>query len=77
MLQLRSNLRLDMLNQDLKRIYDKDPMTGLYTRFVYENKVGPIYEDCIRKKQPLTVMFVDINYMKQITCNLSFIPNMC
>ena len=66
LIQFRSNLRLDMLNQDLKRIYDKDPMTGLYTRFVYENKVGPIYEDCIRKKQPLTVMFVDINYMKRI-----------
>ena len=66
MLQLRSNLRLDMLNQDLKRIYDKDPMTGLYTRFVYENKVEPIYEDCNRKKRPMTVMFVDINYMKRI-----------
>lgn len=66
LLQLRSNLRLDMLNQDLKRIYDKDPMTGLYTRFVYENKVEPIYEDCNRKKRPMTVMFVDINYMKRI-----------
>ena len=64
--QLRGNLRLDMLNQDLKRIYDKDPMTGLYTRFVYENKVGPIYDDCIQKNRPMTVMFVDINYMKRI-----------
>lgn len=66
LLQLRSNLRLDMLNQDLKRIYDKDPMTGLYTRFVYEHKVEPIYEDCNRKNRPMTVMFVDINYMKRI-----------
>ena len=62
----RSNQRLDMLNQDLKRIYDKDPMTGLYTRFVYENKVGPLYESCLRKKTSMTVMFVDINYMKRI-----------
>lgn len=66
LMQLRSNLRLDMLNQDLKRIYDKDPMTGLYTRFVYENKVDPIFETCTRLKQTMTVMFVDINYMKRI-----------
>ena len=66
LMQLRGNLRLDMLNQDLKRIYDKDPMTGLYTRFVYENKVGPIFDECVRKNKPMTVMFVDINYMKRI-----------
>lgn len=63
---LRVNLRLDTLNKDLTRIYDKDPMTGLYNRFVYENKAIPLYEECLRKKSSMFVMFVDINYMKRI-----------
>ncbi|MCR4584151.1 MAG: GGDEF domain-containing protein [Lachnospiraceae bacterium] len=63
---LRINLRLDTLNRDLTRIYDKDPMTGLYNRFAYENKAKPLFEESMVKKMPMTVMFVDINYMKRI-----------
>ncbi|MBR6478401.1 MAG: substrate-binding domain-containing protein, partial [Lachnospiraceae bacterium] len=40
---LRINVRLDTLNRDLTRIYDRDQMTGLYNRFVYENKAIPLY----------------------------------
>ena len=63
---LRINLRLDTLNRNLTRIYDKDPMTGLYNRFAYENKAMPLFEESLIKKTPMTVMFVDINYMKRI-----------
>ncbi|MCR5249500.1 MAG: GGDEF domain-containing protein [Lachnospiraceae bacterium] len=63
---LRSNLRLDALNKNLTLIYDKDPMTGLYNRFIYENKATPLYEECRRKNSHMMVMFVDINYMKRI-----------
>ena len=63
---LRINLRLDTLNRDLTRIYDKDPMTGLYNRFAYEDKAIPLFEESRIKKNSMTVMFVDINYMKRI-----------
>lgn len=63
---LRVNLRLDTLNKDLTRIYDKDPMTGLFNRFVYENKAIPLFDECLRKQSSMMVMFVDINYMKRI-----------
>ncbi len=63
---LRINLRLDTLNRNLTRLYDKDPMTGLYNRFAYENKAMPLFEESLVKKTPMTVMFVDINYMKRI-----------
>lgn len=63
---LRINVRLDTLNKDLTRIYDRDHMTGLYNRFVYENKAIPLYEECKGKNASVVVMFVDINYMKRI-----------
>lgn len=63
---LRTNLRLAELNRDLTRLYDKDPMTGLFNRFGYENKAVPLFEECAREKTPLMVMFVDINFMKRI-----------
>ena len=63
---LRINVRLDMLNKDLIRIYDRDHMTGLYNRFVYENKAIPLFEECKKRYSSMVVMFVDINYMKRI-----------
>ena len=63
---LRINVRLDTLNKDLTRIYDRDHMTGLYNRFVYENKAIPLFEECQKDHASMVVMFVDINYMKRI-----------
>ena len=63
---LRTNLRLDALNKNLTRLYDRDPMTDLFNRFGYENKAIPLYQDSIRKRESMMVMFVDINFMKRI-----------
>ena len=63
---LRTNLRLDALNKNLTRLYDKDPMTDLFNRFGYENKAIPLYQDSVRKHESMMVMFVDINFMKRI-----------
>ena len=63
---LRTNLRLDALNQNLTKLYDKDPMTGLFNRFGYENKAIPLYQESVRKHTTMMVMFVDINFMKRI-----------
>ncbi len=63
---LRINVRLDTLNKEMSRVYDRDPMTGLYNRFVYENKAIPLYEECQKDAAAMLVMFVDINYMKRI-----------
>ncbi|MBO6206102.1 MAG: GGDEF domain-containing protein [Lachnospiraceae bacterium] len=63
---LRINLRLDGLNKDLTRIYNRDPMTGLYNRLAYEEKAAALYEQSLIDKTHMMVMFVDINYMKRI-----------
>ena len=63
---LRINMRLDGLNKDLTRIYNRDPMTGLYNRLAYEEKAIALFEKSVSDKKPMMVMFVDINYMKRI-----------
>lgn len=63
---LRTNLRLDALNQNLTKLYDKDPMTDLFNRFGYENKAIPLYQESVQKRESMMVMFVDINFMKRI-----------
>ncbi|MBQ3905252.1 MAG: GGDEF domain-containing protein [Lachnospiraceae bacterium] len=63
---LRTNLSLDMLNQNLTKLYDKDPMTGLFNRFGYENKAIPLYQESVKSHTTMMVMFVDINYLKHI-----------
>ena len=57
---------LDMANRELRNLYDKDPMTGLYNRFCFISHAVPIVEEsCINNRQAL-IMFVDINNMKKI-----------
>ncbi len=67
--KIMQSLRLLRVNLRLKQLYDKDAMTGLYNRFGYENKALPLYEESMKKGSRITVLFVDINSMKQINDN--------
>ena len=64
--KLQQSLKLLRINLRLTMLYDKDPMTGLFNRFVYESKAVPLYQESLQTKTPMMVMFVDINYMKRI-----------
>ncbi|MCR5310433.1 MAG: GGDEF domain-containing protein [Lachnospiraceae bacterium] len=64
--KLQQSMRLMRINLRLKALSDKDQMTGLYNRFGYEYKALPLYESSLAEKSKVTVMFVDINYMKRI-----------
>ncbi|MCR4740046.1 MAG: GGDEF domain-containing protein, partial [Lachnospiraceae bacterium] len=64
--KLQQTIRLMRLNLRLKALYDRDQMTGLYNRFGYENIALPMYEKSLNDRTKVTVMFVDINYMKNI-----------
>ncbi len=67
--KMQQSLRLLRVNLRLKLLYDKDPMTGLYNRLGYENKAVPLYQESLKNKSKLTVLFVDINSMKVINDN--------
>ena len=64
--KLQQALRVMRTNLRLKELYDKDQLTGLFNRFCYEDKVIPLYQESLEKADPMTIMFVDINYMKLI-----------
>lgn len=64
--RLRINMRLDILNQNLYALYNKDAMTGLYNRFGYESLAVPLFEQQKMDHQPVMVCFLDINRMKYI-----------
>ncbi len=65
-MELRINMRLEMVNRELRFLYDKDPMTGLYNRFCFVSHAVPIVEDCKANGQRALIMFSDINNMKRI-----------
>lgn len=64
--EYRINTKINILNRELTRLYDKDPMTGLYNRFCYEEKVNIMFKKSIANRSKIMIMFIDINNMKKI-----------
>ena len=64
--QFRTNLRLELVNKELRYLYDKDPMTGLYNRFCFVSHAVPIVEESKQNGRQSMVMFIDVNCMKII-----------
>ena len=65
-MELRINMRLEMVNKELRFLYDKDPMTGLYNRFCFVSHAIPIVEESKENGRQAMIMFADINHMKKI-----------
>ena len=65
-MEFRINVRLEMVNKELRFLYDKDPMTGLYNRFCFVSHAVPIVEESKKHSRQAMIMFVDINSMKKI-----------
>ncbi len=64
--KLQQSFKIMRANLRLKRLNDIDRMTGLLNRYGYENKALPLYEESLKNKADMMVMFVDINYLKII-----------
>lgn len=69
LIKFRQNMMFAYVNAKLTELYTKDSLTGLYNRFGYESLAVPMFENAIEQKKKLTVVFVDINRMKQINDN--------
>ena len=66
LMQFRINLRLEMVNKELRFLYDKDPMTGLYNRFCFVSHAVPLVEESKEHGKNAMIMFADINDLKKI-----------
>ena len=65
-MEFRINMRLEQANRELRFLYDKDPMTGLYNRFCFVSHAIPIVEGSSERGKQALIMFIDINNMKKI-----------
>ena len=65
-MEFRIKMHLDTVNRELRNLYDKDPMTGLYNRFCFVSHAIPIVEESSAHDSQALIMFVDINNMKKI-----------
>ena len=65
-MEFRINMHLDAVNRELRNLYDKDPMTGLYNRFCFVSHAIPLVEESSAHRKQALIMFVDINNMKKI-----------
>ena len=66
LMHFRITLRLEMVNKELRYMYDRDPMTGLYNRFCFVNHAVPLINESKEHKKSALIMFADINDLKLI-----------
>ncbi len=66
LMEFHTNLCLEQANKELRFLYDKDPMTGLYNRFCFVSHAIPIVEESKELGRKAVIMFADINDMKRI-----------
>lgn len=58
--------QLEMANQKMREIYNRDQLTGLYNRIAYTEMIEPQYCMYCRKGKKCAIHFVDADNFKQI-----------
>ena len=66
LLHFRITIRLEMVNKELRYMYDRDPMTGLYNRFCFVSHAVPLIDESKVHRKSAMIMFADINDLKLI-----------
>jgi len=59
-------IQLEKINQQLEKVYNRDPMTGLYNRMAYTGMIGPAYKKYLEEQVACCLAFLDVNYFKEI-----------
>lgn len=63
---LHKKEKLAYLNKVLSDLYVKDAMTGMYNRLGYQKLVCSLFEDKRRKKENMSIVFIDMDRLKYI-----------
>ena len=58
--------RLEVANEQLKNIYNRDVLTGLYNRVAYTEMVLPKFESLTANGKSCSMMFFDVDGFKKI-----------
>lgn len=70
---LHKKEKLGYLNQVLSDLYVKDAMTGMYNRLGYQKLACRMFEDKRKKKENLSIVFIDMDRLKYINDNFGHI----
>jgi diguanylate cyclase (GGDEF)-like protein len=54
------------LENQLRELSDRDPLTGLYNRRYFENQISNYFSQYKRYKEVFSLAFIDIDYFKQV-----------
>ena len=57
---------LQRMNEELERLYIMDSLTGVYNRMAYNHLAVPMFERCKDHRDPLAILFVDMDRLKYI-----------
>lgn len=60
------NLSLRKLNEEVRRLLEKDPLTGLLTRFVFNSQIERLYVSSKADRVPLSAIAIDADNFKKI-----------
>lgn len=63
---LYGKLILRKKNRQLSQLYIHDSLTGLYNRMAYEKLALPVFNQYIKSKKPVGIMFIDADHLKYI-----------
>lgn len=61
----QQKLELEKVNQDLKQLSCKDPLTGVWNRRKYDETMGMEWHRCLRYKRSIALILLDIDYFKE------------
>lgn len=64
--EIRSNMKKEALITELRQLYVSDVLTGLSNRRGFEQKCEALYEAAIRKRQPMAIVGIDMDGLKDI-----------
>ena len=64
--EIRSNMKKETLISELQHLYVSDVLTGLSNRRGFEQKCETMYENAIRRKQPMAIIGIDMDGLKDI-----------
>ncbi len=63
---VRSKKKLEMLMKELKIMSITDPLTGLYNRLFFNERLKEEYERAKRLKIPFSLLMIDIDHFKRV-----------
>ncbi len=63
---IRRKHMMNLAIEQLDELYTTDPLTGLYNRYGLERYAAGMIETCMKERQPLVAVFLDLDGLKPI-----------